>query len=481
MLDGDSIMPAETMVTLARTMEGNDTIGLIQSINYEIHSGTLLGKLRSYGHNLGNLLAPSARYYFRIARGVFRGHNAILRTEAMMQHCNLPVLSKYGPFPAGKPKSHDFIEAFLLEGAGYEVWELPTLVAFDDQIHNLLDAMKREARWIYGALDWLRFFRLKKLSSFGKMSLFVYSVNYFNAVTGLIFFVMSYLGLYYMVHYPLMIHMIMFRYHNIFMWSFYIFVFSMVTAVALPLIALWKKYRTSVSMVKSLYSFLLGGLINITMSPIGMILINCILWSWLKGKVLVWGSQNRTERVLSWDECVKSLWIVSVCGLVCAYFLSIYIFPYFTPRVQKLLGFSLSSFVYFICAPVVAMVFAPVTVRFTSRSFPLMEKMGWFKHQFEGENEPLVVRETRNMTGWFEKQIPEEWGFEQALSDPYFALRHLAQCPSRPQKYAFWKNKLAGRNIQDLTRLEKLVVFRCRELWEMFMTKNFDVSKEKLQ
>ncbi|MBO6037689.1 MAG: hypothetical protein J6P29_03930 [Acetobacter sp.] len=138
------------------------------------------------------------------------------------------------------------------------------------------------------------------------------------------------------------------------------------------------------------------------------------------------------------------------------------------------------ALVFFIFGmPLMAMVFAPVTVRLTSRTFPLMERMSWFKHQFEGENEYPVVRETRNMTGWFEKQIPEEWGFEQALSDPYFALRHLAQCPSRPQKYAFWKNKLAGRNIQDLTRLEKLVVFRCRELWEMFMTKNLNVAQEK--
>ncbi|MBR2124142.1 MAG: hypothetical protein IJ934_03050 [Acetobacter sp.] len=150
-----------------------------------------------------------------------------------------------------------------------------------------------------------------------------------------------------------------------------------------------------------------------------------------------------------------------------------------SPGVLKILSINYWIIFLWYGVPLIAMVFAPVLIHFTSRSFPLMEKMGWLKHQWAGENEHPVLRETRNMTSWFEEQIPEEWGFEQALSDPYFALRHLALCPSRPQKYAFWKDKLAGRNIQDLTRLEKLVVFRCRELWEMFMTKNLDVSKEK--
>ena len=144
-----------------------------------------------------------------------------------------------------------------------------------------------------------------------------------------------------------------------------------------------------------------------------------------------------------------------------------------TPTTQRLIDIRFSFFfIWFTVIPIVALVFAPVVARFTSRTFPWMEKMGWLKHQWEGENEPLVVRETRNRTAWFEDQVSETYSFEQALSDPYFALRHLAQCPSRPQKYAFWKDKLAMRNIQDLTRLEKLVVFRCRELWEMFMTKN---------
>ena len=131
--------------------------------------------------------------------------------------------------------------------------------------------------------------------------------------------------------------------------------------------------------------------------------------------------------------------------------------------------------------PICAMVFAPVSVRLSSRHFPYIDKMGWLKQQWSDENEHPVVRETRNRTAWFEDKVFETYSFEQALSDPYFALRHLAQCLSRPQKYAFWKDKLAGQNIQDLTRLEKLVVFRCRELWEMFMTKNFHVSKEKTQ
>lgn len=388
---------------------------------------------------------------------------------------------------AGKPKSHDFIEATLLEGMGYEVWELPTLIAFDDVIHNWIDFIKRETRWMHGALEWLCFFRLKKLSSFGKMRLFFYAIAYFATVVGLIFFITSYFGLYYVFQHPLETSITMHRYQNIMMWSTLLFVFSLSTSIALPLIILWKKYNR-ISIVKTIFSVLLGLLYSAMTSPILMLLLDRSLWYWWKGESIVWGSQNRTSRVLSWEESFKFTWFISIFGLVCCYFFYFYIMSNMTPTALRVLGIQFGTtfififiFILFLAVPLVAMVFSPVIVRVTSRSFPLMDKIGWFKQPWEGKNEYPVVRETRNRTTWFEDQVSETYSFEQALSDPYFALRHLAQCPSRPQKYAFWKDKLAMRNIQDLTRLEKLVVFRCRELWEMFMTKNFHVSKEKTQ
>ena len=71
--------------------------------------------------------------------------------------------------------------------------------------------------------------------------------------------------------------------------------------------------------------------------------------------------------------------------------------------------------------------------------------MQWMKHEWEGVDEPVIMHKTRKMTAWFKEQIAEDWSFEQALSDPYFALRHLAQCPSRPQKKERKDNKTLFR------------------------------------
>lgn len=478
-LDADSMVPAETMVIFARTMEGDDNIGIIQAMPYAVNSTTLFAKLFNFA-NVRMLLGFSAAYYFKMGRSPYLGHNTIVRSEAIMKHCNLPIFKKKGPFDAGKPSSHDFVEAMLLEAVGYQVWVLPTLVSFEEQIQNFVDYMIREKRWFYGAMNWFRLLKFEAFSTFGTISLLFYAMNYFLALTGLVFFIITYLGTYYMLAHPLMTFMVVSRYHNILMLSAYLGGVLFLTGISLPIIVLWKRYRHNVSIVKTIFSQFVGGLMGMIIGPYKMLFLNRLIWGWFKKSDLVWVSQNRVARVLSWEESFKFSWPVSVFGLGCAYFFLFYIMP-LMPGIYKLTGVELFPFFLFVCIPILGLIFCPVVVRFMSRSFPLVEKMGWFKHQFEGANEYPVVRETRKMTSWFGERVSETYSFEQALSDPYFALRHLAQCPSRPQKYAFWKDKLSGRNIQDLTRLEKLVVFRCRELWEMFMTKNFHVSKEKTQ
>lgn len=473
--DADSIMPASTMVTMARTIEGSDNIGLVQSISYEINSNTLYGRLRSFGFNIGITVGFAAQYFFRMGRCSFYGHNAIVRTEALTRYCNLPILSKFGPFAGGKPSSHDFFEAVLLEGAGYETWLLPTLVSFDDQIQNIVDAMKRETRWIYGAMDWLRLFMSKNLSSFGKSNLLISCLHYFNTVTGLIFFIVSFIGSSYVFKHPMLSHMLISHYRNIFLFSFGVFLFAMFSPLLIFATYLRKTHQLHKvgGLTKFLFSCFLALLMNTFIAPMNMILINIILVNWISGNKMVWDAQNRGNRILSWSECFNNFWKLSVFGCVMLYYVYYNIILYATPRTLAILHMSFFWVAFWVLAPIFGLIASPIIARFTSRSFPWMERMGWLRQPFENEQDEYpVVRETRFRTSWFEEKVPEEMKFADAVRDPYFAFRHMAQLPRRPRKYAFWRPHLEGRDIEDLTRLEKLVVFRCRELWEMFVLRS---------
>ncbi|MBQ5479109.1 MAG: hypothetical protein IIT66_02715, partial [Acetobacter sp.] len=78
------------------------------------------------------------------------------------------------------------------------------------------------------------------------------------------------------------------------------------------------------------------------------------------------------------------------------------------------------------------------------------------------------------------KTLEKTASFDAAIADPWFALRHMVSIPYKPKKYAFWKDKVQHKNIEELTRLEKLVVLRCRELWEMFFLKEY-VRKHQIE
>ena len=477
-LDADGIMPVETMITLARTMEGNDNVGSLQSSLRDIGSRSFFGRWYSFQIALYVPLTLSAESYLRLGGGYYYGHHGIIRSEAYVKHATLPILPVTKRFNLGKTNSHDIMEAYLYEGAGWETYILPQLVGFDQQVHSFIEYTIRENRWAVGSLVFFSLWRYKNFSLYGKLSMLNQAIGYANPLIGLIGIYFAFYSAYYMLEHPLIVSAIIARYKVIFLFG----VLFVVAPVLFPyfLMVTYHKKKGSLKKVggvaKFTFSYFFQIFLGLFLNIVKTFLMSRIFLQWCHGTKLTWQAQDREYRgAVPWEECFKFTWYIVATGLAFSYFTYCYIYPD--------MNFSLAFFTVFVfCAiSLISMLFSPVIVRLTSRAFPWMERMQWMKHEWEGVDEPVIMHKTRKMTAWFKEQIAEDWSFEQALSDPYFALRHLAQCPSRPQKYAFWKDKLAGRNIQDLTRLEKLVVFRCRELWEMFMTKNFHVSKEKTQ
>ena len=471
--DADTIMPGETAINFARTMQGNDRIGIIQGISYETNSSTLFGRLKNFSHNITLLTGAAAQCYHKLHQATFYGHGAILNVRAMQEHCNLPRFHRQGPFAAGKPTSHDYIEAALLEGAGYQCWRLHLFPSFDDQIHNAIDYAKRENRWTFGALDWLRLFMLKSLSFNGKMNLLMSSLNYFNAVIGLGFFIMTFTGLSYILRHPLRTRMIVAHFHQLTALGMMLFIVSVSMMTCCNLFYHYKtrnlhRYGGSVKLVWSSFLVMANGWFN---SSSLMIIVNQIVMNWLRGKKMVWSSQNREGRIVGWGEAFSLYGLSSVFGFMLTAYSWVYILPY-TGSLRKA-GVQPYWVLFWMAPPIIGLVFAPVIARVTSQRLPWMEKMGWLLDPFEFTRdmppEGKVLITTREMNKKFDAFIPEDWTMEDALKNPYFALRHLAHLPRRQRKTQYWMPRLKNREFSDLTRKEKLLVFRTGGLWEMYI------------
>lgn len=152
-LDADSVMSGTTVVTLARLMEANPHVGLIQTLPLPAGRSTLFARLQQFAARLNSPMLSSGLAFWQLSESNYWGHNAIARVQPFASHCALPRLPGNEPF-GGEILSHDFVEAALLRRAGYEVWMVPDLGGSWEQVPtNLIDFAARDRRWAQGNLQ----------------------------------------------------------------------------------------------------------------------------------------------------------------------------------------------------------------------------------------------------------------------------------------------------------------------------------------
>lgn len=170
-LDADSRMSAARILKMARVMEQSPRLGILQSLAVGLPSMSPLARLFQFGMRLGMRSYTFGSAWWHADCGPYWGHNAMLRIEPFRRHCDLPVLS--GRSPHGEQiLSHDQIEAVLMRSAGYEVRVLPEEGgSFEENPPDLIEHMRRDARWCRGNMQYLRLLRLPGLMPASRIQL----------------------------------------------------------------------------------------------------------------------------------------------------------------------------------------------------------------------------------------------------------------------------------------------------------------------
>ncbi|MGX5777426.1 glucans biosynthesis glucosyltransferase MdoH [Methylorubrum zatmanii] len=162
-LDADSLMTGAAMRRLARLMEENPRLGLIQTVSYAAGRDTLFARIQQFAVRLYAPLSLRCLETWQGPDGTYWGHNAILRVEAFANNAELPVLSGKPPL-GGEILCHDIVEGALLRRAGWEVRLLPEMGGtWEEMPTNLIDLLGRERRWCQGNLQHIRVLPMKGL------------------------------------------------------------------------------------------------------------------------------------------------------------------------------------------------------------------------------------------------------------------------------------------------------------------------------
>lgn len=152
-LDADSVMAGGTFVRLARAMDANPQVGLIQTAPQIVRGTSVLQRLIQFStHTLGPIFAAGSNFW-HLAGANYWGHNAIIRLQPFMEHCVLPELP--GVTAADRHiLSHDTVEAALMQQAGYQVWfACDEPGSYEEGPPNLTESLKRDRRWCQGNLQ----------------------------------------------------------------------------------------------------------------------------------------------------------------------------------------------------------------------------------------------------------------------------------------------------------------------------------------
>jgi membrane glycosyltransferase len=180
-LDADSIMSGEALVTLARVMEAHPAIGILQSLPLAVGRETLFGRLIQFGSRLQSPMLSSGLAYWQLGESNYWGHNAIVRVQPFARYCTLPRLPGKPPL-GGEILSHDFVEAAFMRRGGYEVRQLPDLSGSWEEVPaNVIDYAARDRRWTQGNLQHSRVLRLPGLHPLSRVHLLTGIISYVSS------------------------------------------------------------------------------------------------------------------------------------------------------------------------------------------------------------------------------------------------------------------------------------------------------------
>jgi membrane glycosyltransferase len=159
-LDADSLMSGDTLVTMVRLMQQEPRVGILQTSPGIVNAKSLFARAQQFANQVYGPLFTTGLAALQLGEAAYWGHNAIFRNDLFMKHCGLRQLSGFGLF-GGPILSHDFVEAAYMGRAGYEVWLEPELKhSFEESPPTLEDELTRDKRWAKGNLQhlWLLLF-----------------------------------------------------------------------------------------------------------------------------------------------------------------------------------------------------------------------------------------------------------------------------------------------------------------------------------
>jgi membrane glycosyltransferase len=351
-LDADSILTAEALLTLVREMAADPGLGLLQTVPRLVGGQTLFARLQQFATAVYGPVVGRGISAWQGDDGNYWGHNAIIRVRAFAAAAGLPTLHGKKPF-GGTIMSHDFVEAALLRRAGWAVRMLPDLGgSWEDSPPSLLDVAARDRRWAQGNIQHLALIGARGFQWPNRAHMAIGAMSYFASP---LWFALLAVGLATAAH----IATVQYQYFtdelSLFpRWPQFdtprmiqLFILAMTTLLLPKLLGVLRAFvnremRYTVNSLRVLLGALLETLLSALYAPIMMMMQSRQLLEILFGQDSGWSPQRRKHGGTPWVTLFRRHWLQTVAGLVVAAALASVSTPLFLWMVPALAGLVLA-------------------------------------------------------------------------------------------------------------------------------------------
>ena len=190
-LDADSVMCGQALVTLAQMMDSHPQVGIIQALPLLAGRETLFARLLQFAVRLNGPMFATGLTFWQLGESNYWGHNAIVRLRAFAEHCSLPRLRGAPPF-GGEILSHDIVEAALMRRAGYRIWLVPDIAGSWEEVPtNVIDFAARDRRWAQGNLQHLGVMPMRGLHWLSRIHMLTGVLSYVTSPMWLLVLILS--------------------------------------------------------------------------------------------------------------------------------------------------------------------------------------------------------------------------------------------------------------------------------------------------
>jgi len=190
-LDADSIMSGQALVSMAQLLEAHPDVGIVQTLPLLAARDTLFARVLQFAVRISGLMLADGLAFWQLGESNYWGHNAILRLSAFAQHCALPRLPGSPPF-GGDILSHDIVEAAFMRRAGFKVWLVPDITGSWEEVpSNVVDYAARDRRWAQGNLQHIGVLPLRGLHWLSRTHLLTGILSYVTSPLWLLVLIIS--------------------------------------------------------------------------------------------------------------------------------------------------------------------------------------------------------------------------------------------------------------------------------------------------